>query len=115
MSREEVMLEFAGDAAEHGEHFLYVYIPANMGPMERGELFEDPLDKALRSKNLGSVTGGGSQLGEGDTIEYCGVDVVVKDRGRGIDLIVDIMRQCNAPEGTKVEEYLPKRIDHAVW
>ncbi len=79
--RQEVMLGFAEAAAERGQHFFYVLIPEPMGPMDRGEKYEDPLSDALGE--LGEVTGGGSQLGEGDTIAFCGLDVVVNDRERG--------------------------------
>lgn len=34
--------------------------------MERGELFEDPLQEALDKEHLGEITGGGSQLSDPD-------------------------------------------------
>ena len=104
--RQEVMLGFAEAAAERGQHFFYVLIPEPLGPMDRGEKYEDPLSDALGE--LGEVTGGGSQLGEGDTIAFCGLDVVVNDRDRGLKVIRECLRSCGAPEDTIIEEYVPE-------
>jgi hypothetical protein len=85
--RQEVMLGFAEAAAERGQHFFYVLIHEPLGPMDRVERYEDPLTDALGE--LGEVTGGGSQLGEGGTIAFCGLDVVVNHRERGLMVIRD--------------------------
>jgi hypothetical protein len=104
--RQEVMLGFAEDAAERGQHFFYVLIRQPLGPIDRGWKYEDPLDEALG--DLGEVTGGGSQLGDGDAIEFCGLDVVVNDRERGLKVIRECLRSCGAPADTVIEEYLPE-------
>ena len=104
--RHAVMLELAEAAHQRGQHFFYIRIPESIGPVERGEKYEDPLADALGE--LGDVTGGGSQLGAADTIEYCGVDVVVNDRDRGLRVIRQVMRSRGAPAATVIEEYLPK-------
>ncbi|MFY9560352.1 MAG: hypothetical protein WAQ52_08980 [Terriglobales bacterium] len=59
--RQAVMLDFAKEAAESGQHLFYIRIPESLGPLARGEKYEGPLGKALGE--LGEVTGGGSQLG----------------------------------------------------
>ncbi|MCE9528307.1 MAG: hypothetical protein K8R36_19870 [Planctomycetales bacterium] len=104
--RQEVMLGFAEAAAERGQHFFYVLIPESLGPMDRGEKYEDPLSDALGE--LGEVTGGGSQMGEGDTIAFCGLDVVVNHRDRGLTVIRECLRSCGAPLDTIIEEYVPE-------
>jgi hypothetical protein len=104
--RQAVMQDFAEAAAERGQHFFYIRIPESLGPVARGEKYEDPLSEAIRKK--GVVTGGGSQLGEGDSIAYCGIDVVVDDRAVGLEVIRRVMRACGAPADTIIEEYLPE-------
>ena len=104
--RQAVMLDFAKEAAENGHHFFYIRIPESLGPLARGEKYEDPLGKAMG--NLGEVTGGGSQLGEGSSIAYCGIDVIVTDRAQGLEIIRRAMHACGAPADTIIEEYLPK-------
>lgn len=104
--RQRVMLGFAEAAAERGQHFFYVLIREPLGPMDRGAKYEDPLNDALGE--LGEVTGGGSQLGEDDTIAFCGLDVVVNHRENGLKVIRECLRSCGAPASTIIEEYVPK-------
>lgn len=104
--RQKVMRDFAEAAADRGQHFFYVLIREPLAPLERGEKYEDPLTEALGK--LGEVTGGGSQLGEGNTIEYCGLDVVVNHRDRGLKVIRKCLRACGASDDTVIEEYVPE-------
>ena len=106
--RQETLLGIAEGAHERGHFFFYVRIPGDIQPIERGERFEDPLQAELQKEQLGEVTGGGSQLaGRGKEIEFCGLDVDVTDRDRGLQLIREVMRRLNAPSDTVIEEYLP--------
>jgi hypothetical protein len=108
-ARQELMREFAEAAADRRQHFFYIRIPESIEPLARGDKYEDPLAEALGE--LGEVTGGGSQLGEGDTIAYCGLDVVVSDRDRGLAVIRKTLHACHAPAGTVIEEYLPEYVE----
>jgi hypothetical protein len=113
--RGEVMLGFAESAAEDGRFFFYVRIPESIGPLVRGDRYEDPLQEVLTAAELGEVTGGGSQLGDGDSIAYCGLDVVVTDRERGLAVIRETMERLGAPRTTVIEEYLPSYVEHPVY
>jgi hypothetical protein len=108
------MLGFAKSAVAEGKHFFYVRIPESVGPMRRGDRYEDPLTEALAADDLGVITGGGSQLGEGDTIEYCGIDVVVTDHDRGLAVIRETMLRLGASPTTVIEEYLPRYREYAL-
>jgi hypothetical protein len=94
--RQKVMLEFALAAAEDGQHFFYVLIREPLGPFEREEKYEVPVGEAL------------GELGEVDTIEYCGLDIVVNDRDRGLAVIRKSLRACGAQDNTVIEEYVPE-------
>ncbi|MBN8248809.1 MAG: hypothetical protein J0L84_15390 [Verrucomicrobia bacterium] len=113
--RAAVMLDFAKAALEQGQFFFYVRIPEDLLPIARGERYEDPLQDALDAEGLGEVTGGGSQLGDGNLIEYCGVDLVVRDRDRGLELIRSVMRRLGAPRTTVIEEHLPRYQERSVY
>jgi hypothetical protein len=113
--RRAMMEEMAEEARSEEKYFFYVRIPGDIQPIERAERFEDPLDAALREADLGSVTGGGSQTGEGARVEYCGVDVVVIDRSLGIDLICRVMQSLGCPQGAVIEEYLPEYSEFPIW
>ena len=112
--RQETLLDFAEGARERGHFFFYVRILGDIQPMARGERFEDPLQAALNAQDLGEVTGGGSQMGEGNAVEFCGLDVEVTDHDRGLQLIREVMRRLGAPPGTVIEEYLPVYREHSL-
>jgi len=110
--RQEVLLGFAKEARDRGEYFFYIRVPGDVGPLERGHRYEEPLQQTLSAEDIGEVTGGGSQMGEGKSIAFCGLDVVVRDRERGLALIRAVMRRLNAPSDTVIEEYIPSYFEH---
>src|SRR4051812_43271545 len=96
-NRVAVMRDMAEDARALGGFFVFVRIPEPLGPFDRGDKYEDPLASALADARLGEVTGGGQQLGDGNSIVYCGVDVVLTDWVRGLELLRQTLRQLGAP------------------
>ena len=46
-------------------------------------------------------------MGE-NTIEFCGVDIVVNDRNLGLKIIRKCLRACGAGNNTVIEEYEPE-------
>jgi len=84
--------------------FVYIKIPGNFDPMDRGELFEDPLQETLDKERLGEITGGGSQLSDpnenGNSIEFCGIDVDLYDAVIGLTLLRGELVRLKAPPGT---------------
>ena len=110
--RQQTLLGFAEGAQERGNFFFYVRIPEDVQPTERDERYEAPLQAALNTEDLGEVTGGGSQLGEGKSITFCGLDVEVYNRDKGLALIRSVMRKLDAPHDTIIEEYLPTYHEH---
>ncbi len=89
------------------EMFVYVMIPGDIQPLMRGERFEDPLIEVLESFSVGSISGGGSQLGEPypdgrPRVDFCGIDVDVTDRDRALGLIREKLVELNTPCGTEV-------------
>ena len=112
VGREAVMHDFAVDAQQDGKHFFYIRIPGDIKPLDRGTTYEDHIHDKLIDSSLGEFTGGGSQLGRDDQIEFCGIDVVVYDQTLGLNLIRMLLRSLGAPMETIIEEYLPFRVDH---
>ena len=87
--------------------FVYIKILADLGPVERGERFEDPLQEALEKENLGAITGGGSQLSADNedgqrSIEFCGIDVDLYDAVKGLALLRRELVRLQAPHGTEL-------------
>ncbi len=107
-NRVAVMQDFALDARTRGEHFVFVRIPEPLAPRERGDRYEDPLIAAFAATRLGRVTGGGQQLGEGRSIVYCGIDVVLTNRVAGLEFLRETLHRLGAPPATVIEEFLPE-------
>jgi hypothetical protein len=82
--------------------FVYIRIPADIQPLDRGDLFEDPLQAALEKEELGTITGGGSQLANesGNEIDFCGIDVDLYEAVAGLQLLRRELVRLNAPQGT---------------
>ncbi len=106
------MRGMARQAWDRGLFFFYIRIPEALTPHERGERYEDPLAEALAAAALGEVTGGGQQLGPGNSIVYCGVDVEVQERVRGLEVLREVLIRLGAPADTIVEEFVPRFREH---
>jgi hypothetical protein len=89
------------------ERFVYVKIQDSVGPLERGDKYEDELQELLTDRGLGEITGGGSQLGEDNpdgtpTIAFCGLDIDAADRDAVVALLRERLPSLGAPAGTEV-------------
>jgi len=89
------------------ELFVYIKIPEDVGPIDRGEKYEDPLEKHLAETGVGSVSGGGSQLGEERPdgtrpIAFCIIDVDVTDLEKALVVIRSELEILHAPVGTEI-------------
>jgi hypothetical protein len=84
--------------------FVFVQIPEQIGPLERSEKYEDPLQNFLDRAGLGEVSGGGTMLSAPNSdghkeILYCGIDVDLIDREGLAPLHAELLRLA-FPKGT---------------
>lgn len=89
------------------ELFVYAMIPESIGPIERGEKYEDQIEPLLTAEGLGSISGGGCSLGDPQPdgkrfIEYCGIDIDTTDRDAARALIRSALQKIGAPVGTEL-------------
>ena len=115
LARKLQRLEAAASDGESGpeqdwdpEQFIYLRIPDDIGPAERGVRFEEPIDEALGVADLGHVSGGGSLLGQerpdgSRPIEHCGIDVDTLDRDRALEVLRGLLPGLGCPPGTDLE------------
>jgi hypothetical protein len=76
---------------------------ARLMPIDRGD-FEDPLDEFLKERNLGEVTGGGTQLADEPAgIEYCDIEIELNAPSEAsIAALVECLESLGAPKGSKL-------------
>ncbi len=94
-------------------HSLLIHLPADLDPFERGDRFEDPLNRALRQAGrLGECTGGGSgfSIGPGPSDDHSFIDVDVKDRTKAAPVIAAVLKATDAPVGTLVGDSDSDRV-----
>lgn len=95
------------DGAFDPERFIYLKVPGNIQPIERGERFEDPLQAMLEETGLGGVSGGGSSLSDADAegrrvVEFCGIDIDVDDRDAALRRLRAFLPELSIPPGTEL-------------
>jgi tetratricopeptide (TPR) repeat protein len=72
-------------------------------PIDRGVMYEEPLDELLHAEGLGEVTGGGTQLGaHPGEIAYADIWLDLTDVERALPLIHEFLERVGAPKGTKL-------------
>jgi hypothetical protein len=76
---------------------------ARAQPLDRGEVFEDPLSDILQAAGIGEVTGGGTMLGEEGEIEFCDLEIMVPE---ATDAVLGAIRKAleglGAPKGSRL-------------
>ena len=90
--------------AEPQHEYITARLNARIQPMERGEFYEDPLDDVLGAKDLGAVTGGGTQLADEPAgIEFCDLEIRVTEASEEtLSAIVQKLEALGAPKGSKL-------------
>ena len=83
--------------------FVFAKIWDPIQPIARGERYEDPLLEALEPEGLGEVTGGGSQLGADNEIQWVGVDIELVNLDSALELTRSVLEHCGAPRGSRLE------------
>lgn len=94
--------ENADDQPSDGT-WLYIKFPEPLLPEQRHRKYDDQIGSFLAAKNLGYINGGGTSMTADKTqITSVGVEVVVYDRQTGVDAVVQILRELEAPSGTQI-------------
>ena len=76
-------------------------INAKIMPMDRGDVFEDPIDEFLQSTGLGEVDGGGTLMSESGEIENCDVEIYLHDGSEeNIGKLYDLVTDIGVPKGS---------------
>jgi hypothetical protein len=72
-------------------------------PIERGDLYEDPLQEMIEAAGIGEVTGGGTQLGAAGEIEFCDVEIRTQDTEPStVGAVIQMLEKLGAPKGSRL-------------
>ncbi|WP_395752685.1 hypothetical protein [Prosthecobacter sp.] len=80
-----------------------------IGPLQRGDVYEDPLiDFLEHHNNAGEVDGGGTQQEKTGEIDWCDVNLYLKPSAASlIPSIIQFLEQRGAPKGSKLTCHFP--------
>ena len=87
---------------ERFPHLVIARLPEHIGPIDRGERYEAPLKDALAIRELGVVTGGGSQLTPTAEIGFVEVELALADLDGALDVVKRILEEAGAPVGSQL-------------
>ena len=83
-------------------HFVLARFYEHIGPIDRGDRYEDPLNDVLEAAAIGRVTGGGSQLAEDGRIEFADIEIELVDLDAALQTAVDALERAGAPQGSEI-------------
>ncbi|PJJ79489.1 hypothetical protein [Mucilaginibacter auburnensis] len=91
------------DKASEGV-FIIAQLNDKIMPIDRGEVYEDPLDELLKLKGYGEISGGGTLLELNNEVSYCDVEINlnVEPSPEIIHEIVTKLELLGAPKGSKL-------------
>lgn len=81
-------------------HTVVATITDDVGPIDRGAKYQDPLDAILQPAGLGEVRGGGSQLDAARRIAFVDVEVALADTEGALELLRTTLQRLGAPAGS---------------
>ena len=86
-------------------NFIVATLNDKIMPLDRGEIYGDPLDEFLKTNRIGEVTGGGTMQLESGELEYCDVEIRLNNEeidDNQIKSIIDKLEEFGAPKGSSL-------------
>jgi hypothetical protein len=97
------LFKFSAPRPAAAGEIVIARLNARAQPIDRGEVFEDPLDGILQAAGIGNVSGGGTQLGEEGEIQFCDLEITVPEAS---DAVLAAIRKAlevlGAPKGSRL-------------
>lgn len=97
-----ILNKLLGKQNNSGESVI-VRLNDKVMPIDRGEVYEDPLDELLRINKYGEVTGGGTMQAKTGEIEFCDLEVLIY-KNQNLESvtaeIIKLLESHGAPKGS---------------
>lgn len=95
----------AGPAAADNRISATVEFNHKIGPIQRGDVYEDPLTEHLKRLGTGEVDGGGTMQNKDGEIAFCDVHMFLQPSETIIPSVIQFLEQRGAPKGSKLKVY----------
>jgi len=86
--------------------FIRIILNDKIMPVDRGFIYEDPLDEMLKRHKIGEVTGGGTLQFESGEIKSCELEVFINSElidSITLKSLKDKIEELGAPKGSKIK------------
>ena len=96
---------FSKPALNIQSNYIIAQLNDKIMPINRGNIYEDPLDGFIREKGYGEVSGGGTLQNKDGEIKYCDIEIDLsgcKLNGLIIKEIINKLEESGAPKGSKL-------------
>lgn len=81
--------------------YLTLQLNAKLRPLDRGDIYEDPIDEILNQLEIGEVDGGGTMMQANGEVENCDVELALsRDDKEVIDKVLEIIDDIGVPKGS---------------
>jgi hypothetical protein len=91
-------------------HLVLARVYEHIGPIDRGDRYEDPLQAVLDTAGIGRVTGGGSQLDELGGITFADVEIELANVDEALRIVVEALEAAGAPQGSELIQTSDDRV-----
>lgn len=82
-------------------HPFTLELNARLRPLDRGDIYEDPLHEILEEHGLGETSGGGTSMGDNGEVAYCDVELSLKDNTpETLAEVIKIIETIGVPKGS---------------
>ncbi len=85
-----------------------------IGPLQRGDVYEDPLTDFLEKLGAGEADGGGTMQEKNGEIDWCDVHMFLQPSENIIPSIIQFLEQRGAPKGSKFKVYSAADIEQEI-
>jgi hypothetical protein len=95
---------FAKKVKEAPGFYVIAQLNDKVMPIDRGEVYEDPLNDLLKLNFYGEVTGGGTLLEINNEISYCDLELCLAQEptSQVLNEIIAKLEELGAPKGSKL-------------
>lgn len=110
------------DQEESSSNYVVATLNDKIMPIDRGEVYEDPLNNFLQEMNYGEVTGGGTFQEKSGEIYRCDIEIYLYSEIVDTNIIRQIinkLEELGAPKGStllieKTEEEIPFGVNEGL-
>lgn len=85
-----------------------------IGPLQRGDVYEDPLIGELDRLGIGEVDGGGTMQNKDGEIDFCDIHMFLSSPEKNIPHVIAFLENLGAPKGSKFRVYAGENIKQEI-